>query len=895
MVESLLSPAADIVKRLSPEATPETYLQLLDAAFGTVEDGEELFAQFMNTLQDPGEKASSYLCRLQAVLNLAVKRGGIAAEEADKYILKQFCRGCWDNILLSDLNLEEKKSHPPAFAELLLQIRTEEDRHAAKVTRMKKHLGSNRQRAIEPLYDLLEVEGANGLPVPYLGYIKITITFPEQFLGKECDVPTLALVVPDSGTSGFHVLIGTNTLDVAYNMHKEKGPVIHHTSADGYKTVLKVLQLRHEQCHDSNIGVVRMHGKEKKVVPAGETVVLEGTVAVKGFQSEKCAIVEYPTSSLPGGLLVKACLLNIPTRSPCRLPVVISNASEHDITIPAKSVIAELNAIQAILPHKQSATEGQEPTKLPGSKSPDQPELKEWDRIRRFTQHHLSHPGDIEVVNPEVVQAICERQLIYCADNAMDCDGSISLVESLAISADAVPDSFGHEDGLGGLPIIPNLSEEDLRDKQRADQCIKHVISQIEHGVKPPPSLRTEHPDLPLLLRELNKFELRNGILYRTRLEEGHPQHQLVLPEELRDVVLRSLHDDMGHTGKERTVDLVRARFYWPRMASDIEKKIRTCTRVLVRNVRIRGKHKLADKWESTVHVVVKKAGDLPVYTVRPENGEGPKRTLHRDLLLPCGFLAAPTEERAQPKRARKPRTRQNTPNSTTELDQSSDEEDIVPIAWLEIQPLSETTGGAATQNAPRDLGSSHGKNNLTSVSAESTDVPEVANVMPDVTSIYHETDQCGDEQTPDDGQTSPPAADVPAPELHESVGEAKMDDSASTESEGQRTPLDDSSGEEELLNEVKDLSEDQPKEIPVLPDRLEDVMNDPGTGGQEESGEVEERADTDIHVRRSERDRQPPMRLDYTELGKPIVTVVKSFFQGLTDVWNDMVDYPWS
>ncbi|CAI5682211.1 unnamed protein product [Oreochromis niloticus] len=1749
MVESLLSPAADIVKRLSPEATPETYLQLLDAAFGTVEDGEELFAQFMNTLQDPGEKASSYLCRLQAVLNLAVKRGGIAAEEADKHILKQFCRGCWDNILLSDLNLEEKKSHPPAFAELLLQIRTEEDRHAAKVTRMKKHLGSNRQRAvtssqstcacsqqvvippesntlaelkqqvaslqsqltalmskkpqktskpkgsaehtssrpvppklnsrapswkpsnpkqnarpkawycfkcgsqvttvtksffdqhlfetqIEPLYDLLEVEGANGLPVPYLGYIKITITFPEQFLGKECDVPTLALVVPDSGTSGFHVLIGTNTLDVAYNMHKEKGPVIHHTSADGYKTVLKVLQLRHEQCHDSNIGVVRMHGKETKVVLAGETVVLEGTVAVKGFQSEKCAIVEYPTSSLPGGLLVKTCLLNIPTRSPCRLPVVISNASEHDITIPAKSVIAELNAIQAILPHKQSATEGQEPTKLPGSKSPDQsklvfdfgesqispewrdriveklngmpevfamndidfgrtdkvkhhiklsdqtpfkhrarpihpndveavrkhlqelldagviresespfsspivvvrkkngqvrlcidyrklnlqtvkdayalprmddtfaalsgsrwfsvldlksgyyqievdeadkpktafvcplgfwefnrmpqgvtnapstfqrlmekcmgdmnlkevvvflddlivfsrtleehearlikvlnrlkeyglklspekckffqssvrylghvvsergvetdpekiaalktwpvpqrlkelraflgfcgyyrkfikgysnivkplndltsgyppvqkhskskdksgqyyhpkepfldrwtpacqqafemiieklttspvlafadptlpyilhtdasstglgaalyqeqegqlrvvayasrglsrsesrypahkleflalkwsvtekfsdylygnqftvvtdsnpltyiltsakldatsyrwlaalstfsfklqyrpgkqngdadalsrrphgnlrddlPSQKEWDRIRRFTQHHLSDPGDIEVVNPEVVQAICERQLIYCADNAMDCDGSISLVESLAISADAVPDSFGHEDGLGGLPIIPNLSEEDLRDKQRADQCIKHVISQIEHGVKPPPSLRTELPDLPLLLRELNKFELRNGILYRTRLEEGHPQHQLVLPEELRDVVLRSLHDDMGHTGKERTVDLVRARFYWPRMASDIEKKIRMCTRcvcrkalperaaplvnitttrplelvcmdflsvepdrsntkdilvitdhftkyavagptqnqkartvakwlwdnfiihygfpeklhsdqgpdfesrlikelcqiagirktrttpyhprgnpverfnrtlldmlgtlgsqekshwkdfvkplvhaynctksevtgftpyelmfgrqprlpvdlafglpvkeqrhkshsqyvqdlksrleqsyevatriaakvaernkirfdkrvspsalgvgdrVLVRNVRIRGKHKLADKWESTVHVVVKKAGDLPVYTVRPENGEGPKRTLHRDLLLPCGFLAAPTEERAHPKRARKPRTRQNTPNSTTELDQSSDEEDIVPIAWFEIQPLSGTTGGAATQNAPRDLGSSHGKNNLTSISAESTDVPEVANVMPDVTSIYHETDQCGDEQTPDDGQTSLPAADVPAPELHGSVGGAKMDDSASTESGGQRMPLDSSSGEEELPNEFKDLSEDQPKEVSVLPERLEDVMNHPETERQEENGAVEERADTDIHVRRSERDRQPPMRLDYTELGKPIVTVVKSFFQGLTDVWNDMVN----
>lgn len=146
--ESLLSPAADIVNRLSSEASPEAYLQLLDSAFGTVEDGEELFAHFMNTLQDAGEKASAYLCRLQVALNLAERRGGIATEEADKHILKQFCRSCWDNALLSDLNLEEKKKCPPTFSDLLLMRRTEEDRQAAKATRMKKHLGATRQRAV---------------------------------------------------------------------------------------------------------------------------------------------------------------------------------------------------------------------------------------------------------------------------------------------------------------------------------------------------------------------------------------------------------------------------------------------------------------------------------------------------------------------------------------------------------------------------------------------------------------------------------------------------------------------------------------------------------------------------------------------------------------------------
>lgn len=57
--------------------------------------------------------------------------------------------------------------------------------------------------------------------------------------------------------------------------------------------------------------------------------------------------------------------------------------------------------------------------------------------------------------------------------------------------------------------------------------------------------------------------------------------------------------------------------------------------RVLVRNVKLRGKNKLADKWESDEYVVIRNAGDLPVYTVQPEGNNGPIRTLHRDLLLP--------------------------------------------------------------------------------------------------------------------------------------------------------------------------------------------------------------------------------------------------------------------
>lgn len=80
--------------------------------------------------------------------------------------------------------------------------------------------------------------------------------------------------------------------------------------------------------------------------------------------------------------------------------------------------------------------------------------------------------------------------------------------------------------------------------------------------------------------------------------------------------------------------------------------------RVLVRNLRFRTKHKLADRWESIVYVVVKKMGDLTVYMVKPETTDGPLRTLHRDHLLPCGFIS-PTEEEPE-SRPKKPQTRQS-------------------------------------------------------------------------------------------------------------------------------------------------------------------------------------------------------------------------------------------
>lgn len=147
ILESLLSPAVDVVKPLGISSPPGTYVTQLDSAFGLVEDGEDLFAAFLSSNQNSGEKPSAYLCRLHSLLTRAISRGGALAGDFNSQLLRQFCRGCWDQIIIIGLQLESKKSNPPVFPELLLMLRTEEDRRSAKLDRMKKHLGTTKAAA----------------------------------------------------------------------------------------------------------------------------------------------------------------------------------------------------------------------------------------------------------------------------------------------------------------------------------------------------------------------------------------------------------------------------------------------------------------------------------------------------------------------------------------------------------------------------------------------------------------------------------------------------------------------------------------------------------------------------------------------------------------------------
>ena len=54
-----------------------------------------------------------------------------------------------------------------------------------------------------------------------------------------------------------------------------------------------------------------------------------------------------------------------------------------------------------------------------------------------------------------------------------------------------------------------------------------------------------------------------------------------MLPSHFKDKVLRHLHDDVGHQGRDRTLSLVRQRFYWPGLECDVEHKVKSYIRCI--------------------------------------------------------------------------------------------------------------------------------------------------------------------------------------------------------------------------------------------------------------------------------------------------------------------------
>jgi hypothetical protein len=153
-----------------------------------------------------------------------------------------------------------------------------------------------------------------------------------------------------------------------------------------------------------------------------------------------------------------------------------------------------------------------------------------------------------------------------------------SVVESLCLSADVVED----ED----LEVTVERCDQNARDWRRtqsSDAALAVIIRHLRNGTRLDRSTHQEDTEIAALMKHFQHFKLKRGVLYRITSIQGQEHQQLVLPKKCRLSALRSLHDDVGHPGRDRTMYLIRERFFWPGMNKDVEEHVRRCGRCIRR------------------------------------------------------------------------------------------------------------------------------------------------------------------------------------------------------------------------------------------------------------------------------------------------------------------------
>lgn len=211
-------------------------------------------------------------------------------------------------------------------------------------------------RQLYTIGKVLDIEGAAGQQVPYLGYIEVELQFPKRACGTDKRVSALVLVSPDqSYNEKVPLLVGTNVLR----------PLVLDCIKRGGTQFLKTLPIQAswgiaysqycENTQPQTDSVRVLHVTLSSKIPVrlkqGETRVLKGICHIKpsgdSFQALVSGSEEFST---PGGLIIYDQIVDVKPQSHNKFKLAVKNLSEHDITLHPKTVIAECSPIDWAIP-----------------------------------------------------------------------------------------------------------------------------------------------------------------------------------------------------------------------------------------------------------------------------------------------------------------------------------------------------------------------------------------------------------------------------------------------------------------------------------------------------------------------------------------------------------------
>ncbi|KAL5020795.1 hypothetical protein ScPMuIL_002122, partial [Solemya velum] len=158
------------------------------------------------------------------------------------------------------------------------------------------------------------------------------------------------------------------------------------------------------------------------------------------------------------------------------------------------------------------------------------------------------------VASIDTVRAVCQ------------CIQQQPLIETVAMSTVDIMEVTEDE----GYPMA-QIDIREIRQNQRQDPLLALWVTAVRDRIRPNRNKIPNTRDHARMFKIFGNLVIIRGVLYRKTTVNGEEKKQLVLPQVYIEQALRGVHDNLGHPGRDRTLSLLRERFYWPGMSSDTE------------------------------------------------------------------------------------------------------------------------------------------------------------------------------------------------------------------------------------------------------------------------------------------------------------------------------------
>ena len=118
-----------------------------------------------------------------------------------------------------------------------------------------------------------------------------------------------------------------------------------------------------------------------------------------------------------------------------------------------------------------------------------------------------------------------------------------------------------------------------MGEEQWKDSLLTLLYELVEKNSKPKLSQiqRVQSKLIHKMLLQFDHFSLIEGVLHCRVILHGEELQHLVLPKYFQNKILKSIHDDSGHEGLERTLELLQSLVFWLNMFKEVDTYLMNC------------------------------------------------------------------------------------------------------------------------------------------------------------------------------------------------------------------------------------------------------------------------------------------------------------------------------